>query len=212
MKGFIGSGSIDTNSRLCMASVVAGYRRAFGADAVPSAYEDIEQAELVVIVGSNTAWCHPVRYQRLAAAKAAHPALRLVVIDPRRTATCEIADLFLPLAPGTDVMLFNGLLSHLCREDAPASPWAARRCSTPSARKRSSPPSRSAARSRPAPTAAPASPSSKRCSPKPSLPDAQHPGDRGARRLAPSAAASALICEQPGERARARVTIMRVTP
>ncbi|HEX6997681.1 MAG TPA: molybdopterin-dependent oxidoreductase [Gammaproteobacteria bacterium] len=118
MKGFIGSANIDTNSRLCMASAVAGYRRAFGADAVPSAYEDLEQAGLVVIVGSNTAWCHPVLYQRLAAAKAANPGLRVVVIDPRRTPTCEIADLFLPLAPGSDVVLFNGLLSHLCREDA----------------------------------------------------------------------------------------------
>ena len=85
MKGFIGSGNIDTNSRLCMASPVAGHRRAFGSDTVPGNYEDIEQADLVVLVGSNLAWCHPVIYQRLAGAKAARPGMRVVVIDPRRT-------------------------------------------------------------------------------------------------------------------------------
>ncbi|MFM2390173.1 MAG: hypothetical protein RLZZ437_1728, partial [Pseudomonadota bacterium] len=113
MKGFIGSANIDTNSRLCMASSVAGHRRAFGTDTVPGQYEDLELADLVVLVGSNLAWCHPVLYQRLAAAKAARPALRVVVIDPRRTATCDIADLHLPLTPGSDATLFNLLLVHL---------------------------------------------------------------------------------------------------
>lgn len=117
MKGFIGSGNIDTNSRLCMASSVAGHKRAFGADAVPGCYEDLEQAELIVLVGSNTAWCHPVVYQRIAQAKQDRPALKLVVIDPRRTATCEIADLHLPIRPGADVTLFNGLLNYLRREN-----------------------------------------------------------------------------------------------
>ena len=111
MKGFIGSGNIDTNSRLCMASAVTAYKRAFGTDTVPSSYEDVEQAELIVLVGSNTAWCHPVLFQRITEAKAANPEVRVVVIDPRRTATCDIADLFLPLHPGTDVVLFNGLLN-----------------------------------------------------------------------------------------------------
>jgi assimilatory nitrate reductase catalytic subunit len=117
MKGFIGSGNIDTNSRLCMASSVAGHKRAFGADAVPGCYEDLEQADLIVLVGSNAAWCHPVVYQRIAQAKKDRPALKLVVIDPRRTATCEIADLHLPIRPGADVTLFNGLLNHLRREN-----------------------------------------------------------------------------------------------
>jgi assimilatory nitrate reductase catalytic subunit len=113
MKGFIGSANIDTNSRLCMASSVAGHRRAFGSDTVPGTYEDLEDADLVVLVGSNLAWCHPVLYQRLEAARARRPGLRLVVIDPRRTATAASADLHLTLAPDTDVALYNGLLAHL---------------------------------------------------------------------------------------------------
>ena len=118
MKGFIGSANIDTNSRLCMSSAVAAHKRAFGADAVPVCYEDIESADLVVIVGSNYAWAHPVLYQRLAAAKTARPELQVVVVDPRRTSTCDIADLHLAIAPGTDAYLFNGLLHYLRREDA----------------------------------------------------------------------------------------------
>lgn len=113
MKGFIGAANIDTNSRLCMASSVAGHRRAFGSDTVPGNYEDIELADLVVIVGSNMAWCHPVLYQRLAAAKAARPEMAVVVIDPRRTATSDIADLHLSIRPDGDVALFNGLMAHL---------------------------------------------------------------------------------------------------
>lgn len=112
MKGFVGSANIDTNSRLCMASSVAGHRRAFGSDTVPGQYEDLELADLVVLVGSNLAWCHPVLHQRLMAAKAAH-GTKIVVIDPRRTATCEGADLHLALAPGADAHLFNLLLCHL---------------------------------------------------------------------------------------------------
>ena len=99
MKGFIGSANIDTNSRLCMASTVAGHKRAFGADVVPGCYEDLEEADLIVLVGGNSAWCHPVLYQRIIAARTDNK--RLVVIDPRRTATCDEADLHLPLRPGT---------------------------------------------------------------------------------------------------------------
>lgn len=113
MKGFIGSANIDTNSRLCMASSVAGHRRAFGADVVPGCYEDLELADLVVLVGSNLAWCHPVLFQRLLAARERRPATRIVVIDPRRSATAEFADLYLPIAPDGDVALFAGLLAHL---------------------------------------------------------------------------------------------------
>ncbi|RST87585.1 nitrate reductase [Aquibium carbonis] len=114
MKGFIGSGNIDTNSRLCMASSVAGHRRAFGEDIVPGVYEDLEQADLVVLTGSNLAWCHPILHQRLLQARAAR-GTKIVVIDPRRTATADVCDLHLAIDPGTDVLLFNGLLAHLAR-------------------------------------------------------------------------------------------------
>ncbi len=117
MKGFIGSANIDTNSRLCMSSSVAGHKRAFGEDLVPGCYEDLELADLIVLVGSNTAWCHPVLYQRIVHAKKQRPALRIVNIDPRRTATSDLADLHLSLKPGTDVTLFNGLLDYLRRHD-----------------------------------------------------------------------------------------------
>lgn len=113
MKGFIGSANIDTNSRLCMSSSVAGHQRALGSDAVPGNYQDLEEAELIVLVGSNLAWCHPVIYQRIVDARSRNPKLRLIVIDPRRTATCEDADLHLAIRPGTDTILFNGLLYHL---------------------------------------------------------------------------------------------------
>ncbi len=113
MKGFIGSANIDTNSRLCMSSSVAGHKRAFGSDTVPCAYEDLERAKLIVFTGSNAAWCHPVLYQRIVRAKQENPDLQIVVIDPRQTATCDIADLHLPLLSGTDSVLFNGLLNYL---------------------------------------------------------------------------------------------------
>lgn len=114
MKGFIGSANIDTNSRLCMSSAVAGHIRAFGEDVVPASYDDFDAAELVVLVGSNTAWCHPIVHQRIMAAREQR-GTRLVVIDPRRTETCEGADLHLAIRPGSDVALMNGLLAH-CRE------------------------------------------------------------------------------------------------
>jgi assimilatory nitrate reductase catalytic subunit len=128
MKGFIGSGNIDTNSRLCMASSVAGHIRAFGEDVVPGVYEDWDEADLVVLVGSNAAWCHPVLYQRLLAARAAR-GTRIVVVDPRRTATADDADLHLPLAPDSDVLLFNGLLAHLAAAGALNADWIARHTS-----------------------------------------------------------------------------------
>ncbi|PVY77326.1 assimilatory nitrate reductase catalytic subunit [Tamilnaduibacter salinus] len=112
-KGYIRTPHVDTNSRLCMSSAVAAHKRAFGADAVPGCYEDLELADLLVLVGSNTAWNHPILYQRM---KAAHrDGRRVVVIDPRRTATSELADLHLSLRPGTDTHLFNGLLAALER-------------------------------------------------------------------------------------------------
>jgi assimilatory nitrate reductase catalytic subunit len=117
MKGFIGSANVDTNSRLCMASSVAGHRRAFGADTVPGCYEDLDEADLLVLVGSNAAWCHPVLFQRMLANKQKRGA-RIVVIDPRRTDTAGDADLFLGLKPGTDTALFSGLLVQLADSGA----------------------------------------------------------------------------------------------
>ncbi len=118
MKGFIGTANIDTNSRLCMASSVAGHKRAFGSDTVPGTYEDLENADLITLVGSNLAWCHPVLYQRIRAAKEARPHMKVVVVDPRVTATNELADLHLPIDPDGDVHLFNGLLSYLAKSNA----------------------------------------------------------------------------------------------
>ena len=111
-KGFLGTGNVDTNSRLCMASTVAGHRRAFGGDIVPGAYEDLDEADLIVLVGSNAAWCHPVLFQRMEQAKATRGA-KIVTIDPRRTATSENADLHLSIAPGMDGVLFSHLLVEI---------------------------------------------------------------------------------------------------
>ena len=117
MKGAIGSANIDTNSRLCMASAVVGYKRALGGDIVPCSYSDIDQANLIVLVGSNLAWCHPILYQRIIQARKERPEMVLVVIDPRRTATCQDAELHLPIKPGTDAVLFNGLLVYLAENN-----------------------------------------------------------------------------------------------
>jgi assimilatory nitrate reductase catalytic subunit len=115
MKGFIGAGNMDTNSRLCMASSVAGHKRAFGSDTVPGNYEDLELADLIVLVGSNLGWCHPVLYQRIVKAKAERPDMRVVLIDPRGTVTSDIADLHLAIQSDGDSALFVGLLAHLAR-------------------------------------------------------------------------------------------------
>ncbi|MCW8868661.1 MAG: molybdopterin-dependent oxidoreductase, partial [Marinobacter sp.] len=110
-KGFIRTPNVDTNSRLCMSSAVAAHKRAFGGDLVPGCYEDLELANLLVLAGSNAAWAHPVLYQRMQAS--ARPGRRVVVIDPRKTATSDLADLHLAIRPGTDTVLFNGLLVWL---------------------------------------------------------------------------------------------------
>ena len=111
-KGLIGTNNIDTNSRLCMSSAVAGYKTTLGADAPPACYDDVNHADCVFIVGSNTVWAHPVLFRRIEDSKRANPAMKIILVDPRRTDTAEIADLHLPIQPGTDVMLFNGML-HL---------------------------------------------------------------------------------------------------
>jgi assimilatory nitrate reductase catalytic subunit len=109
-KGLIGTNNIDSNSRLCMSSAVAGYKQTLGADAPPNCYDDVKHAQCIFIVGSNTAYAHPILFRRIEDAKAANPALKIIFCDPRRTDTAEIADLYLPILPGTDVSLFNGLL------------------------------------------------------------------------------------------------------
>jgi assimilatory nitrate reductase catalytic subunit len=118
MKGFVGSANIDTNSRLCMSSAVAGYKRAFGADSVPCSYEDLEKTELLVLIGSNAAWTHPVLFQRMEQAKKYNPAMKIVVIDPRQTASTAQSDLNLHIKSGTDTILFNGLLNYLKQNEA----------------------------------------------------------------------------------------------
>ena len=117
MKGYIGGANIDTNSRLCMSSAVAGHKRAFGNDIVTGCYEDLEEADLVVLVGSNTAWCHPIVFQRIIRSRKDNPNKKIVTLDPRRTPTAEQSDLHIPLKPGTDVLLFNGLLAYLHQND-----------------------------------------------------------------------------------------------
>ena len=111
-KGLIRTNNIDTNSRLCMSSAVAGYKKTLGADAPPACYDDVSHASTLFIVGSNTAYAHPVLFRRIEDAKRANPSMKLVAVDPRRTDTADMADLHLAIQPGTDVMLFNGML-HL---------------------------------------------------------------------------------------------------
>ncbi|WP_077529586.1 nitrate reductase [Vreelandella utahensis] len=127
-KGFIGTPHVDTNSRLCMSSAVAAHKRAFGEDVVPGCYEDLELADLVVLAGANPAWNHPILYQRMQAAGAERPGRRMVVIDPRRTASCDQADLHLALKPGTDAILWNGLLVWLADSGTLDHAWVDAHC------------------------------------------------------------------------------------
>ena len=113
MKGYIGSGNIDTNSRLCMSSAVAAYKRSFGEDVVPCDYKDLEQTDVLILIGSNAAWTHPVLFQRIERAKQLNPKFTLIVIDPRKTVTAQSADIFLAIKPGSDAALYNGLLGYL---------------------------------------------------------------------------------------------------
>ncbi len=112
-KGFIGTNNIDTNSRLCMSSAVVGYKQALGEDSVPIAYEDIELADCFMIAGANPAWCHPILYRRIEAHKEKNPNTKIIVVDPRKTQSCDIADLHLQILPGTDVILYNAIAKRL---------------------------------------------------------------------------------------------------
>ncbi|TXK48727.1 molybdopterin-dependent oxidoreductase [Pontibacter qinzhouensis] len=109
IKGFIGSNNIDTNSRLCMSSAVAGYKMALGEDSVPVSYDDIELADCFYVTGANPAWCHPILWRRVEAHKAANPGVKIIVVDPRVTDSAAIADLHLQLNPGTDVILNHAI-------------------------------------------------------------------------------------------------------
>lgn len=109
VKGFLGTNNIDTNSRLCMSSAVAGYAKTLGEDSVPVSYEDIELADCFLIAGANPAWCHPILFRRIEAHKQANPDIKLIVVDPRKTQTCALADLHLQITPGTDIYLYNAI-------------------------------------------------------------------------------------------------------
>ncbi len=109
MKGFIGSNNIDTNSRLCMSSAVAAYKMALGEDSVPLCYDDIELADCFYVTGANPAWCHPILWRRVEAHKAANPNIKIIVVDPRVTDTCSLADLHLQINPGTDITLNHAI-------------------------------------------------------------------------------------------------------
>ena len=115
-KGLIGTNNIDTNSRLCMSSAVAGYKATLGADAPPACYDDLKDCTTLFITGSNTAWAHPILYRRIEDARVANPSMKVIVVDPRRTDTAGAADLHLPILPGTDVALYHGMLHVMLSE------------------------------------------------------------------------------------------------
>ncbi|HEU0203491.1 MAG TPA: molybdopterin-dependent oxidoreductase, partial [Burkholderiaceae bacterium] len=117
-KGLLGTNNIDTNSRLCMSSAVVGYKQTLGADSVPACYDDVDVADLLFFAGSNAAYAHPVLYRRIEDARRKNPQQRMFVVDPRRTDTAQAADLHLQILPGTDVLLFHGLLHLLLWEGA----------------------------------------------------------------------------------------------
>ncbi|HKB03957.1 MAG TPA: molybdopterin-dependent oxidoreductase, partial [Gemmataceae bacterium] len=108
-KGFLGTNNTDSNSRLCMAAAVAGYRSSLGSDGPPTCYEDIDHADVVLVIGSNLAEAHPVTFDRLRTNKRERPHQHIIVVDPRRTATCAIADLHVPIAPGSDIAFLNAV-------------------------------------------------------------------------------------------------------
>ncbi|ARP80611.1 nitrate reductase [Bordetella genomosp. 8] len=115
-RALAGTNNVDTNSRLCMSSAVAGYKQTLGADAPPACYDDLELADTVFIAGANVAYAHPVLFRRLEAARHARPRMRVIVADPRRTDTTALADLHLPILPGTDVALFHAMLRVMAAE------------------------------------------------------------------------------------------------
>jgi len=116
IKGFIGSNNIDTNSRLCMSSAVVGYKMSLGEDSVPVSYDDLELADCIFVAGANPAWCHPILWRRVEAAREKNPNIKIIVSDPRKTQTCSIANVHLQLNPGTDVTLHHAIGRCLIEE------------------------------------------------------------------------------------------------
>ncbi|MFN6947015.1 MAG: molybdopterin oxidoreductase family protein [Cytophagaceae bacterium] len=108
-KGFLGTNNIDTNSRLCMSSAVAGYKMSLGEDSVPLSYDDIELTDCFFITGANPAWCHPILFRRIEAYKALNPHVKIIVADPRKTQTAYLADIHLQIKPGTDIVLYHAI-------------------------------------------------------------------------------------------------------
>lgn len=117
-KGFLNTNNIDTNSRLCMSSAVVGYKMSLGEDSVPISYDDIEIADCFLIAGANPAWCHPILFRRIEARKNSDPNVKIIVVDPRKTESCENADLHLQIIPGTDILLFNAIARVLIETDS----------------------------------------------------------------------------------------------
>ena len=113
VKGFLKTNNIDTNSRLCMSSAVVGYKKTFGEDSVPIAYDDIELADTFLITGANPAWCHPILFRRLEKHKEKNPKTKIIVIDPRRTDTAAFADLHLQILPGSDIILYHAIARRI---------------------------------------------------------------------------------------------------
>jgi ferredoxin-nitrate reductase len=109
IKGFIGSNNIDTNSRLCMSSAVTAYKMSLGEDSVPVSYDDLELADCIFVAGANPAWCHPILWRRVEAAREKNPDIKIIVSDPRKTQSCSIANVHLQLNPGTDVTLHHAI-------------------------------------------------------------------------------------------------------
>ncbi|HEX9453348.1 MAG TPA: molybdopterin-dependent oxidoreductase, partial [Candidatus Binatia bacterium] len=117
-KGFIGTNNFDTNSRLCMSSAVAGYQSSLGSDGPPASYVDIDAANCLLLIGTNTADCHPVLFKRIKQRKLADPKnVTIIAVDPRRNETADFADLHLPIHPGTDIALLNSMLYVLLEEN-----------------------------------------------------------------------------------------------
>ncbi|MGA9046502.1 molybdopterin oxidoreductase family protein [Sulfuricurvum sp.] len=113
IKGYLGTNNVDANSRLCMASAVVAHKMAFGSDGAIGNYADIDDADVILITGSNPAWAHPILHRRIMARKKSHPETQIIVIDPIRTETAEKADLWLGLRSGSDTMLYNALLAKI---------------------------------------------------------------------------------------------------
>ncbi|MDI6050629.1 molybdopterin-dependent oxidoreductase [Flavobacterium sp. XS2P24] len=116
VKGFLKTNNIDTNSRLCMSSAVVGYKKTFGEDAVPIAYDDIELADTFLITGANPAWCHPILFRRIEQHKEKNPKVKIIVVDPRKTDSALNADLHLQIIPGTDIILYHALAKRLIEQ------------------------------------------------------------------------------------------------